>query len=224
MTKVHVDTIDLMMEQYNGEVAPLVLCPMPLFAAMIRINHVRMQAATQNAPWDENLSLQADDILRRITSFSPEEWSRSKASSQDSWELIGGAYQAAMILYCIWSLQSVSLIPRNTEQRSRCLHTRMALHSLLEKGLSLSPTNRVLLWPLVVLGVEAVYGETEVRSFVARELSDMSRRLGTFVPLTAVRTLETFWKSGGTDWDSCFDRPYAFTTQIAVDTKQFVQC
>lgn len=77
-----------------------------------------------------------------------------------------------------------------------------------------------MLWPMVLLGVEAVNGGAAMRAFVAEKLAEMSRGVGTHVPLTAKGVLESFWASGETCWDACFDRPYAFTTQIAVDTSR----
>lgn len=74
-----------------------------------------------------------------------------------------------------------------------------------------------MLWPLVMLGMEAVHGGAAMRSFVAKELPELSRHIGTYVPLTAKAVLEKFWASGETRWDACFDRPYAFAAQIAVD-------
>lgn len=64
-----------------------------------------------------------------------------------------------------------------------------------------------------------------VRVFVSAQLIALSRQVGTFSPLVARDVLEAFWKkkikttSGGLSvWDSCFDKPYVFTSQIAVDT------
>lgn len=79
-----------------------------------------------------------------------------------------------------------------------------------------------MLWPLVVLGVEAVNGDLEMRSFVEKQLPEMSRQVGTSVPLTAKAVIERFWASGETRWDACFDRPYVFVTQIAVDLQQLI--
>lgn len=80
-----------------------------------------------------------------------------------------------------------------------------------------------MLWPLVVLGVEAAdLGRMAIREFVKEQLEGMSRHAGTYVPLTAKSVLERFWASGKTSWDSCFDRPYVFTTQIAVDMSRLL--
>ncbi|KAJ1337375.1 fungal specific transcription factor domain-containing protein [Microdochium nivale] len=64
-----------------------------------------------------------------------------------------------------------------------------------------------------------------VRVFVSAQLVALSRQVGTFSPLVARDVLEAFWgkrnktiSSGPSAWDSCFDKPYVFTTQIAVDT------
>jgi hypothetical protein len=83
------------------------------------------------------------------------------------------------------------------------------------------------LWPLVVLGVEAAGerghgGRGGMRDFVAAQLPVLSREVGTYVPLTAKGVLERFWASGGTGWDKCFGRGYAFVTQLAVDSSRIL--
>ena len=97
------------------------------------------------------------------------------------------------------------------------------LHSCLNEALSSPRVKRFMIWPLVVLGVEVVHGGLETRTFVRKQLLEMSRHAGTYVPLTAKGVLERFWTSSETGWDSCFDKPYAFTTQIAVDTSRILR-
>lgn len=75
-----------------------------------------------------------------------------------------------------------------------------------------------MLWPLVLLGVEAVHRGPETRDFVVKQLPGLSHDTGSYVILTATLVLEAFWDSGETSWDACFDMPYAFTIQIVVDT------
>ncbi|KXJ87058.1 fungal-specific transcription factor domain-domain-containing protein [Microdochium bolleyi] len=71
----------------------------------------------------------------------------------------------------------------------------------------------------------ADHATAAVRVFVSAQLVALSRQIGTFSPLIARDVLEAFWQkntntfSGGMSaWDSCFDKPYVFTSQIAVDT------
>ncbi|RYP63982.1 hypothetical protein DL771_009017 [Monosporascus sp. 5C6A] len=59
----------------------------------------------------------------------------------------------------------------------------------------------------LLLSVEAVHGSAAIRAFVAKRLPQLSRDVGTYVPLTAKRVLELFWGSGEARWDACFDKP-----------------
>ena len=77
-----------------------------------------------------------------------------------------------------------------------------------------------MLWPLIVLGVEAVNGSLATRAFVQEKLPEMNRSTGMLAPLTAKGVLQRFWDSGRTDWDSCFDSPYALIMVPAVDASK----
>lgn len=165
----------------------------------------------------EDLSQEGYEILLRVHSFSPECWAESKPLLQQDWKLIGNVFQAAVALYCISSLQSLSVLPLTSSLRARCATHGQVLQVFLNAALSSPRMKRYMLWPLVVLGVEAVHGGAAMRTFVARELTEISRALGMYVPLAGKGVLDRFWASGETRWDACFDRPYAFVTQLAVD-------
>ncbi|KAL1854608.1 hypothetical protein Plec18167_003271 [Paecilomyces lecythidis] len=196
------------------------MCPQPLLAEIIRVNHLRKRATKLTVP--EDLSHEAYEILDRIDGFSTERWAESRSSSKEDWILLGNIYRTAVALYCISSLQSVSVLPLSSSLRVRCSTHGQLLHILLNEALSSPRINRFMLWPLVVLGVQAANGDLEMRLFVEKQLPEMSRRVGTSVPLTAKGVIEKFWASGETRWDACFDRPYVFVTQIAVDLQQFI--
>ncbi|ROT39998.1 hypothetical protein SODALDRAFT_332150 [Sodiomyces alkalinus F11] len=222
MTDFHVEAIDFILNQFRGAVAPFQLCPLPLFGEIIRINHLRMQAVTDDAAEVERFETEGFDILERIHGFSPQQWAETKsAATQNSdWVLMGCVYRAAVALYCILSLQSLSVLPSTQTLRDCCTTHAHLLHFLLSEGLSSPRFQRFMVWPLAVLGVEAVHGCAEMRAFVAEQLPLISRHVGIYVPLAAKRVLESFWASGMTSWDACFDKPYVFTTQIAVDTSR----
>jgi hypothetical protein len=239
ITRSHLDDLDFILKQYDDRVSPFQMCPAALFAEIIRINHQRMRAATKRLSTtpeslfaffsqeeEEEEREEAYEILRRIHAFSPEQWAASKSTSQADWMLLGGVYQATVALYCISSLQSLSVLPPACPLlRARCVAHGRSLRKLLEEALPLPRIKRFMLWPLVVLGVEAVNLDgnegPELRTFVAqRHLPELSRHVGSYVPLTARHVLERFWASGETCWDACFDKPYAFATQIAVDVSR----
>ncbi|ETS80026.1 hypothetical protein PFICI_07555 [Pestalotiopsis fici W106-1] len=222
MTRVHLEASDFMLEKYDYASFPVGMCPQPLFIEIVRINHLRMRAVAVDAAEAEETALDAYRTLDRIHAFSPILWteSRSLLSRQD-WMRVSSAYQTAVALYCILALQSASLIPETPSMRSQCAEHGHHLQSVLVECLASSRTKRFMVWPLVVLGVEAVHkGAAPIRAFVADRLPELSCDLGTSVPLTAKAVLEAFWASGNERWDDCFDRQYIFTTQIAPDTSQ----
>jgi hypothetical protein len=212
----HVKELDLMLDQYGHNIFAFQLCPRCLLGEIIRINHLRMMSASGINDAQDHAS-EALEILGRIEDFSSSTWAAPKPSSTEVWFLVGNIYQTAVILYCISSLQSVSIIPHNTTFRNRCAAHGKSLHMLLAEGLRHASVKRFLLWPLVVLGVEAIHGGQSMRCFVRKQLPELSRFAGVYAPIAAMRVLERFWASGKTGWDACFDRPYAFSMHPAID-------
>lgn len=220
MTTSHLSELDFILQQYGSRTFAFLMCPPLLFAEIVKVNHLRMRATDPNGI--EDLSKEAYGILSRVNGFSPEQWAESKPSSKEHWILLGNIYQTTVALYCISSLQSVSVLPLSSLLGARRSTHGQLLHTLLNEALS-SPSIKIfMLWPLVVLGVEAVNGGTAMRAFVKEQLAEMSRYIGTYVPLTAKGVLERFWVSGESRWDACFDRPYVFATQIAVDIQRIL--
>ncbi|KAF2471146.1 C6 zinc finger domain-containing protein [Lindgomyces ingoldianus] len=222
LTSSHLDELDFILEKYGGRIFTFHLCPPPLFAEIVKINHLRTLATKREPAGVGELSQEAYEILSRIHGFSPEPWADSKPSSKEDWMLIGNVYQAAVALYCISSLQSLSVLPLSHSLRSRCTTHSQSLYVLLNEALSSPKIKRFMLWPLVLLGVEAVNGGAAMRAFVEKQLPEISRHVGTYVPLMAKGVLERFWASGEMRWDACFDKPYALTTQIAIDISRIL--
>ncbi|KAK8116854.1 C6 zinc finger domain-containing protein [Apiospora kogelbergensis] len=221
-TNIHLENLDFIMAKYSGSISSFGFCPPPLIAETVRINHLRWRAATSENMTALDLWREAYDILGRIYDFSPEQWATSKPLSQDHWTLIGNMFWASVALYCISSLQRMTEPPIEVSTPAqRTTHVQF-LYLCLAEAVALPSVRSCTLWPLVVLGVEAAGSDddsnrAEIRAFVAQQLEQLSRHSGTFVPLTAKRVLETFWRSGETAWDACFDKPYAMTLLISVD-------
>lgn len=195
--------------------------PAALFQEVIKINLIRLRAAKMSSPdVIQDFTTAAFKILNRIQAFSPEKWAESKPSAHADWILIGNIYQSAVALYCILSLQSLSVLPRTADLRKTCNLTASLLQLLLSEATPSPRLKTFFLWPLVVLGVEAAHSGNDVRIFVLRNLEELSRSVGTYIPLTGKDVLERFWASGSTDWDSCFDKPYAFVMQPSVDVSR----
>jgi hypothetical protein len=217
MAQWHLDELDFILNEYSGSIFPFPMCPPLIFVEIININHLRMRAFRSGLDDDEGLSDEAYGILSRIDDFSTEQWAWSKPCAHEEWLLVGNIYKAATTIYCISSLQSLSILPLTGPLRFRCAALGKSLHAFLAKALSTPGIGGFLLWPLVMLGMEAANGCSVSRAFVAQQLPEMSRHVGSYAPLTAKAVLERFWASEGTGWDLCFDRPYVFATQIAVD-------
>lgn len=222
MTSYHIQQLEVIMKQYDTRPCPFQMCPPTLFAEIIKINHIRMQAAETDSIIVEDLSQEAYRILNCICAFSPQQWADSKASSKPDWVLVGSVYQAAVTLYCVLSLQSVSVMPLESSLRTRCATQGRLLQEFLTQTLSSLRTRRFMLWPLLLLGVEAVNCSETMRSFVEEQLLHLSSYIGSRAPLVAKDILGRFWASGETRWDACFDRPYVFSSQLAVDISRIV--
>lgn len=218
MTEMHFERISWLLEKYSFALTPFHLCPPLLFVEQIRINRLRYLATVSNSN-AEALSEEAYKILERIHTVSIQEWVDLKPSSTKDWTLMGNIYQAAVALFAILSLQSIFILPNDAVLQNLRMACSRRLQCLIKTGLASPEINRFMLWPLVILGVQAVQDGT-MRSYVQTQLEDLSYKIGTYAPMTAKHVLEAFWSSGETSWDACFDRPYAFTMQIAVDVSR----
>lgn len=198
-----------LVEVYGKGDYPTVLCPPPIFLALMKINVLRYHTSQAlhgpSAPPNE-----LEAILSEIFAFSPEEWGQQTADSKDALTLIGRIYQCAAALYCILSLRA-SFPPEGTA-RLPATETSLAetLFGLLREIMA-SPSMRLcMVWPLLVAGVAAASRSPADRAFVLAQFAVLSRELGTAFPLLAREVLKKFWASGLIDWDDCFEKPYAF--------------
>lgn len=219
-TVPHAETSTFMQEHYRFATTPTQMFPPNLLAEVSKINYLRLLANSKQGITKAYLSDEAYNILESIEAFSPEESAQSKFSSKEDWIRIATLYRSSTALYCILSLQSLSILPVNSALRATCVTNGNVLLKNLPEGLSSSRTKRFMLWPLVLLGVEAVHSGMATRAFVLKQLPELSRSVGTSMPLTAQSVLQSFWASGLNRWDDCFDRSYPFTMQIAVDVSR----
>ncbi|KAJ3496267.1 hypothetical protein NLG97_g2785 [Lecanicillium saksenae] len=195
-------------------------CPAVLFACIANLNHLRYRASHRQSLRPDNIHDEAMDILKRVESFCPSQWSNGRPASTPDWELIGAIYQSAVALFCISSMQSLSVFAKTAALAAQSTCFRHHLQSLLRTALQSAKIQRYLFWPLLVLGVDSARDGDAMRAFVKREMLRMSSHIGTCVPIIAQDVLVRFWTSGETHWDACFDRPYTFATQIAIDTSR----
>lgn len=244
MTPAHLAALDVILK---STLAPFQMCPAPLFGEIIRINHLRLRATQPTThpnpkPKPDQLNHEAHQIHSRIRAFSPSHWAGTKPRAREDWTLAGRIYHAAVALYWASALQSAGVLAPTAALRAECAEHARLLQSLLARGVVSPRIWLCTLWPLVVLGVQAAVvgdgdgggghddgggdgcgegvGVMPLRDFVAAQLPVLARQGGTYAPLVAKGVLERFWASGETRWDACFDRPYAFVMQIAVDVSR----
>lgn len=195
------------------------MCPPPLFAEIVKINHIRSRILKLECADKGDLQKNASEVFRRIYDFSPAAWTESNEYLSEDSKLIVDIHQSAVALYCMSSLQSIGVLPPEPLLRNNCDMERQILHGLLEKALRERP-HGFTFWPLMVLGVQAVDGCPTLRAFVRENMISLSASSGTYSPLAAKDVLERFWASGRTEWDACFDIPYMFTTVLTVNRGQ----
>lgn len=189
--------------------------PLPLFVELARINSLRARSYGCQSKGSKALTLEAWEVLGRIDAFQPDTWAK-KRPAQAAWVLLARLTQAAATIYCISSLQSVGALPLNHLLEVKRSENRQLLYNLLKNALPLPYFGGQLIWPVLVLGVDAVNTGVEIRAFVMKSLPQMSYREGSNVSRTAKGIIERFWASGGTSWDACFDKPYLLPAQWSV--------
>lgn len=217
--RLDLEEVYLMVKCYGENGYGFQMCPSPLFAEIVKINHIRNQMSKLNGTDENDLHSDAREVLHRIYGFSPAAWIESNESLTDASKLIMDTYQSAVALYCMSSLQSAGALPPNPFLKKNCDMERRILHGLIEQSLA-GRCHGYMLWPLLVLGVQAVNGGPSLRAFVREKMVSMSAACGTYAPLAAKRILENFWDSGKDKWDDCFDKPYMFTTVLSVNRGQ----
>ncbi|KND89985.1 hypothetical protein TOPH_05269 [Tolypocladium ophioglossoides CBS 100239] len=154
----------------------------------------------------------------------------SRTSSWD-WQRLAFIYQAAVALYCISSLLG-SEVARISELQSRpsyhetCIgvsQMRDAQCSALLRHLQVVAADtkahmrKLVLWPMVLAGIEADPVDEASTRFIEHELVWLSSTLGTASPLVGRRFLQGLWRRAarwhdeqGQTWNGLFDRPYVF--------------
>ncbi|KAK3332914.1 fungal-specific transcription factor domain-containing protein [Cercophora scortea] len=197
---------------------PTIPCPLSLLKEILAISNLRSLAAgihVTDEPDQRVLTTSHEkeglEIVAKIEAFSPETWARTRnPQHKNEWILVGRIFRSAAALYCIMSLQSVQVFTSAYDdvETARTSHAH-DLHVLLRKAMEILRVRRCMMWPLVVLGVQAARAGASVRAFVGQELARSSREQGASLPFVARAVLERFWASGRTGWDDCFDSPQA---------------
>ncbi|KAI1340712.1 hypothetical protein F5Y15DRAFT_379726 [Xylariaceae sp. FL0016] len=229
------ETLIELYDQVRVKVYICSICPTQLLFDIIRINHLRAASSQRiiddSASHEESSGEVAQNLLSSILAFSPEGLADQHStipSTRKYWLLVGRIFQSATVLYCILSLQFLSLLPSSSRaslHQDRFLaspNTRTArqLEALeqshydrlltdLKEGLVVREFRGCLMWPLVVAGMRAGRGSHFERAFVEDELMNNSK-MGSMLPLFATSVLQRFWKSGKRGWEDCWNEPYSW--------------
>ncbi|KAK1492917.1 hypothetical protein CCUS01_13913 [Colletotrichum cuscutae] len=152
----------------------------------------------------------AEDIVARIESFDGTDCD-SFYEDRDHRDLIAAIFHSAVTVFCISSLQSVGALSRvHRLTMLRTMHGNR-LYSLMEETRKHPQLKKSVQWPLVVAGIEASVW-VDKRRLVAELYLEQAKDIATPLPLHAKNVMRTFWDGDATDWDACFDQPYAFVS------------
>ncbi|EFQ25915.1 C6 zinc finger domain-containing protein [Colletotrichum graminicola M1.001] len=189
---------------------PYLPCPVELFIDIIDINRLRFLASRQGAKG--TTQPEAEDLLTKITDFSPESWSESKEKLREEHLMMAQIYQSAVVLFGISSLQSAGAFSSSAGWAAvKKIHPGR-LFSLLKTSATSDILKHCATWPIIVAGFEAKSLGSTLRAFLFCRLEEASRDLGVYLPLAAKEVLERFYASPGNQWDDCFDSPRALIT------------
>ena len=206
------EDFEFIVEEYGSRSWAFAAFPSELFREVININHLRSRSV-QDPDSISDLTSEGFKVLTRIHMFVPEVWAYYKPWAMEEWISLARLNQAAIALYCILSLQSISVLPDSASLRSNRITLARLVKTHLDEVMESPRLRRYLAWYFVVLGVQAVHTGGTIREYVRTKLTQLSYFNASYRPLAAKEILETFWASGKTSWDECFDKPYALCPQ-----------
>jgi hypothetical protein len=186
------------------------LCPAPLFREIAAINYLRAQIALESKPFVES-RIESLRLLMRIDAWSPEQWAidRDATTHTREFSTVGIIYQAAVIMYCILSLQSLGMLDPSPEVSQMQEMYSDVLLTEVKRALSNATLRFFMTFPTTVAGVVAVKSSAATQDWIAKGLDGLIREHGQAIPVKA--GLARFWASGKTAWEDCFDVSYALS-------------
>lgn len=187
---------------------PNFLCPVDLLLPLMQVNSRRSNKARSPAAALDGPA--PEEILEKMTDFSPESWAATKTRDQGGdWLLLGRIYQSAAILFCLSSLAGqFTWVSDQDLDNMQAVH-KARLASYLRRANESLPVIRACLWPVIVAGVVMGPDDLGVRELVRCALEKLADELAVASLLEAKAIFETFWWGEKRGWDDCFHRPYA---------------
>ncbi|KAL3462186.1 C6 zinc finger domain-containing protein [Aspergillus heterothallicus] len=209
--------LEYMILKYGGIGYAFRMCPPPLLVEILKINNLRMRSSKQRIRHNI-LEGEAVALLRRLDVFSGEKWVAADDSIDKGITLVASMYQAAVILYCMSSLQDLDVLQTSPILQKNRRTARDLVYELISRTRAAFGIAGCLVWPLMVLGVEAGDDDcTAMREFIRRGLAEQWIYSATYAPMALKETLERYWALGKSGWEACFDRPSIFSALIAVN-------
>lgn len=219
---------------YKNGLSTCFACPAELFVDIIRINQLRASHQLLSKTKMHQSTAFCQEILPHILQFSPLEWVATNLCDQNpampsdiqaiesvmsGWLSIAEIYHAAVTLYCIGSL--ARFIPSDSpiSQARIASYSSIKFHliKLFSATDGMAQMRKLLLWPLIIAGIETGPDDIGFTSFITEQLNWMSSALGTFAPIEAIQFLESHWRSLDNyplsqekTWDSMFDKHFVF--------------
>ncbi|KAL3473180.1 hypothetical protein BJX99DRAFT_249136 [Aspergillus californicus] len=216
---IEIPSFEFIIMKYGGSGLAFRMCPPPLLVEVLKINHLRSRAS-QSIADARDFQHEAFVLLSRLNRFSADEWVVAHDALDGDFKHVVNMFQATISLYCISSLQDCGVLPMSSLLRDNLSTLRTLVYELICKVIAIFGIagSGCLVWPLMVLGVQAAYDEcADIREFISQSLTDQGLHSGTYTPLALREVLETFWASGKTGWGSCFDKPGIFSALITVN-------
>ncbi|KAF5009389.1 hypothetical protein FDECE_4380 [Fusarium decemcellulare] len=256
-TRRQVDVAGFLSDILNTGLCTSIPCPPELLAHIVLVNnHLAQAQAHEGALFCIDSQISAMNLLHRIRSFSVEKWAieidfnerklnenpnkplAQRQSVSWDWQSVAYVYQSAVVLYCISSL----LYPQYTQNTPQKLNQDTSIGDLRSAYLATLLCNlrdissnsklqlrKLLLWPLVIAGIEVDVNDEKSKRFILGELAWISKVVGTAPPLVARDFLVKLWASdwiptgyGRGGWNTIFDRPNRFSLEKLLDQNPYL--
>ncbi|KAJ6786071.1 hypothetical protein PWT90_07744 [Aphanocladium album] len=190
--------------------------PIDLKIVLVQITRCRVDAATYPGQ-STALESRVRDIFKQLDTVDVDNWNkRDKYPSGYVSHESGFVFQLAIRLFGMMTLPRwavMAALQQDSDTRpwnEQLAIRRQELIKVLQRNFPAVKFLASLKWPLIVAGVAATAGDAAVehQTFVDQSLYKLWQH-----PLTnndvviILEKLRSFWSSGKTEWEECFDEP-----------------